>query len=60
MDVHELPAAIVPPFVQVPPVFVKSEAFVPEIVKYGVERISGPVPVLLTVTVIGELVVPTV
>jgi hypothetical protein len=56
--VQELLTAIVPPLAQVPvPAFTNSLAFVPVMVKYGVERISEAVPVFVTVMVSGELVV---
>jgi len=57
--VHDALAAIVPAFVHVPPLRAKFAAFVPVIVKNGVERVSVAVPVFDTVTVKGELVVLT-
>jgi hypothetical protein len=58
--VQELDAAIVPPLAQEPvPALAKLDEFVPVIVKKGVARICDDVPVLLTVTVRGPLVVLT-
>ena len=58
--VQEEDAAMVPALAQVPvPAFAKSPAFVPVMVKNGVESVCVVVPVLLTVTVRGELVVLT-
>jgi hypothetical protein len=57
VTVQEPLAAIVPPLTQVPPVLAKSPAFVPVSVKNGVDRTSDALPILDTVTVIGEKVV---
>jgi len=58
--VQEPETAMVAPLVQVPvPVFAKLLASVPVIVKYGVAKTSGAVPLLVTVMVSGALVVPT-
>jgi hypothetical protein len=57
ITVQEPETAIVPAFAQLPPVLAKSAAFAPVSVKNGVERTSLAVPMLDTVTVIGELVV---
>ena len=57
--VQDALAAMVPAFAHVPPLRTKSDAFVPVIVKNGVESVSVPVPVLETVTVSDELVEPT-
>jgi len=59
--VHDALGATVPPFTQEPvPVFAKFVELVPVIVKYGVAITCEVVPLFVTVTVIGELVVPTV
>jgi hypothetical protein len=55
MSVHRLPAAIVPPSVQLPPVREKSPGLPVVRVWCGVDRTSFAVPVLDTVTVIAEL-----
>lgn len=60
VSVQEAAGATVPPFEQVPPVLAKSAAFVPEMTKNGVASVSVAPPVLETVTVSGELVVPWV
>ena len=57
--VHEALAAIVPAFVQVPPLRAKFAALAPVIVKNGVKRVSVAVPVFETVTVRAPLVVLT-
>ena len=57
--VQDALAAIVPALAQVPPLRAKFAALVPVMVKNGVARVSVDVPVLETVTVKGELVVPT-
>ena len=54
--VHDELTAIVPPFTHVPPLRAKSAAFVPVMVKKGVESVCVAVPVFETVTVKGELV----
>ena len=60
LTVQEELIEIVAPFAQVPvPAFAKLEAFAPAIVKYGVAKTCGPEPLFETVTVSGELVVPT-
>ena len=57
--VQEELVAIEPPFTHVPPLaFAKLLAFVPVIVKNGVARTCGAVPVFETVTVVDVLVEP--
>ncbi len=59
MMVQDAEAAIEPPLAHVPvPVFEKFVGFVPVMVKNGVARTSGAVPVLETVIVNPPLVVP--
>jgi hypothetical protein len=60
VTVHVTPAPSTKPFEQVPPVFVKSAAFVPVKVKNGVDSVSETPPLFVTVAVTAALVVPIV